>query len=1059
MNRSRSQSTNSVYRKMLSLNLPSPHPRATRKTIRTAWHFRPIFSLVATILLAAASITVSAQTTATLHGLITDPQGAAITGANVTVRNIATGEERHTVSDSAGAYLMASLPIGTYQIQVQVNGFQTKILDGIVLEVSQNVEQNVQMTLGQVAQQVTVTGEAPVVDSSTTTVGQVINQNTVQEIPLNGRHFVDLALLSPGTVTPPQNGFLTAPLRGQGSFAIDTAGNREDTTNWMINGINLNDMSQNQITFQPSISTVQEFKVDNQTFSAEYGRNSGSIVNIATRSGTNGWHGEAFEFFRNDILDARNFFTQTKGEFRRNQFGGNFGGPIKHDKAFFFFSYEGTRQRQGVPTEAGDFSAAERAAVTDPAAKQLLSLIPPANSTINGKPAIVGEGPAPVNIDQWTLDMAYNLGSNDRLHVYYAFQKDLRDEPTLQGNTVPGFGDTRQSHRQILTLNEVHTFGADLVNEARLGFNRIFITFSPFQDLNPASFGIAEGVDQDLGLPQITISQFGLNFGGPAGFPQGRGDTTYVASDTVSYLRGRHSFTFGGEFRTFLNNNFAETPGTFTFATAAAFLAGEADAFSTTLGNVSSSLATKSVGLFAVDHYKIKPNLTLELGLRYDVNTPPSERFNRYAVFDPANDTLVQTGHIYDTNTHNIQPRIGFAWDIGGDQKTVVRGAYAILYDQPVLNSVTGPTGNPPLAIPISAQSASNAISLDSPLVSAAAAGALSPSTIDQRFKEPYVQDWNLNVQRELTGSLMLMVGYMGSKGTHLRISDNLNQLIDGVRPFPTLAADSPIDPGIRLNNISNIDGVGNSSYNALWITANKRFANGLQFNASYTFSKSIDYNSLSSQGVVVQNSYDLVNDRGLSDFNATHRFVINWIYDLPFHENRFVDGWRVSGITQIQTGNPVNLVVVAAGANAFTGTQTLRPDVVGPVHVTGNPNGYFAGTVCDPRLGSCSGASFIVPVTPGGQFFFGDLGRNVLIGPGFNNTDFAISKSTKIRENYQLEFRTDFFDIFNQVNFGQPGAGVQANSTTFGVITSTRFPPGDSGSSRQIQFSLKFKF
>ncbi|MGH9763575.1 MAG: TonB-dependent receptor domain-containing protein, partial [Blastocatellia bacterium] len=882
----------------------------------------------------------------------------------------------------------------------------------------------------------------------------------VQDIPLNGRHFVDLGLLIPGTVTPPQGGFLTAPLRGQGSFAFNTAGNREDTTNFMVNGVNLNDMFQNQITFQPSISTVAEFKVDNSTFNAEYGRNSGSIVNIATRSGTNGWHGEAFEFLRNDLLDARNFFTRlpaTKAEFRRNQFGANVGGAIKKDKAFFFFSYEGVRQRQGVPLNSGVLSDAQRAGVTDPSALQLLQFIPHANSTINGNSAFVGAASAPVNIDQWTLDMSYNIGANDHLHGYYVFQRDLRNEPTLQGNTIPGFGDTRQSHRQIFTLNEIHTFGSSLVNEARLGFNRIFITFSPVQALNPATLGINEGVNQNIALPQITISDISLNFGGPAGFPQGRGDTTAIASDTASWLHGKHSISFGGEFRTFLNNNFLLTAGTLTFATTPFFQQGKVTAFANTIGAVTNSLATKSVGLFVTDSYKIMPGLTLDLGLRYDVNTPPSERFNRYVVFDPATDSLVNTGHIYDTNSHNFQPRVGFAWDPFKNGKTVVRGAYAILYDQPVTNSVTGATGNPPLASPVAAQSNAGLISLDNPLASAAASG-LAPSTINQRFKEPYVQNWNLNVQHEITATLGIMVGYFGSKGTHLRISDNLNQIVSGVRPFPTLSLNSPILPGSRLNNISNIDGVGNSSYNALWATANKRLGHGLQFNASYTFSKSLDYNSLSSQGVVVQDSNNLRNDRGLSDYNATHRFVINWIYDLPFKGNRVVEGWRLSAITQWQTGNPINLFV--SGLSGFTGNTTIRPDVIGPIHVTGDPTQWFTNVVCDPRLGPCAAnAVFAIPVSASGAFHFGDLARNAIIGPGFSDSDFSVAKTTKIHENYRIEFRADFFDIFNQANFGQPGAGVALNSTTFGVVTNTRFQPGDSGSSRQIQFALKFMF
>src|SRR6185295_3788817 len=458
----------------------------------------PFLLLVAALLATPSAL---AQSTATLQGTVSDSKGAVLPNATVIVRNRSTSSERTTQTDSDGNYQVAALPVGVYTIEVQAQGFKTQVADQVTLEVARTIVQNFQLDIGAISEQVLVSSDIPVIETTTTSVGTVINQRTVQEIPLNGRHFVDLGLLIPGSVTPPQNGFLTAPLRGQGSFAINTAGNREDTVNFMINGINLNDMVQNQITFQPSINTVQEFKADNSTFSAEYGRNSGAIVNIATRSGGNDYHGELFEYLRNDALDARNFFNfcppglvtcknQGRPPFKRNQFGGNIGGPINlphfgeggspfsyhgKNKSFFFFSYEGLRQRQGltlptvtVPTDA------QRAAVTDPSIQKLLALIPRSSTGLTS-----GSATAPVNIDQWTLDVSHNFNANDRLHGYYAFQKDFRGEPTLQGNNIPGFGDTRKSSRQIFTLNQTHIFNANVVNEARFGFNRINILFSP----------------------------------------------------------------------------------------------------------------------------------------------------------------------------------------------------------------------------------------------------------------------------------------------------------------------------------------------------------------------------------------------------------------------------------------------------------------------------------------------------------------------------------------------------------------------------------------------------
>ncbi|HEU0252573.1 MAG TPA: hypothetical protein VFR12_06030, partial [Pyrinomonadaceae bacterium] len=392
---------------------------------------------------------------------------------------------------------------------------------------------------------------------------------------------------------------------------------------------------------------------------------------------------------------------------------------------------------------------------------------------------------------------------------------------------------------------------------------------------------------------------------------------------------------------------------------------------------------------------------------------------------------------VYEENNNNFQPRVGIAWDPFKDGKTSVRAAYAILTDQPVTNVVTPLTSNPPLARPLTLTTTLPVIPLNNAEPLAGLAG-LAPNTVDHGFNNAYVQSWNLNIQRELGRDIGVTVGYFGSKGTHLRVSRNINQPINGVRPFPNLSPSDPFRPGAALNNIAQIEGSGNSSYNALWLTATKRLSRGLQFNASYTFSKSIDYNSLNSQGIVIQDSYNLRGSRGLSDFDARHRFVISGLYELPFRGNKLVEGWQLSTIVQSQSGNPVNIVVNNA---AFTGTNnTVRPDVTGPIDILGTPNRWF------------DISPFVVPV---GRF--GSLGRNVVIGPGFNNTDFSVIKRTYITENQLIEFRWEVFDLFNHANFGQPGRVV--GTANFGQITNTRFPTGDSGSSRQMQFALKYKF
>jgi hypothetical protein len=1023
-----------------------------------------------------------AQSTAVLKGTIMDAAGAAVPHAKVVVKNQATGVEWHTESDGTGSYQVPSLPIGNYQITATATGFETAIVSNITLETATTVAQNVQMKVGEVSEKVTVMVETPVIDSSTITMGQVIDQKTTQEIPLNGRHFVDLSLLTPGTVTPPQNGFLTAPLRGQGSFAYNSAGQREDTINFLVNGINLSDMVQNQITFQPSINTVAEFKLDNSTYSAEYGRNSGSIVNIATRSGTNDFHGEVFDFLRNSAMDARNFFNPVgvlQSPFKRNNFGAAAGGPLVKNRAHFFASYEGLRQRQGLTINSLVLSPAQAAqaqSTGDAAVKAVAALIPGQTTTENGLPFFQGSATAPVNIDQGTADVDVELTTNDRLHGYVAIQQDLRQEPTLQGNTLPGWGDTRASRRQIGTVSEDHIFGPSLTNTVRVGYNRIHITFAPNRELNSAMFNIDSGVNAPIGLAQIDIGGGALDIGGPAGFPQGRGDTSAVLNDTLSWLKGRNSFVFGGEVRRVYNDNFSLDPTIFRFSSVANFLSDTVSSFSFA-GTTADRILSPAYDAFAQDSFKWMSNLTLQLGLRYSWYVTPSESANRFTVFDPTTDSLVQVGtngigQPFHTNNLNFQPRVGLVWDPFKNQKTVVRAGYAIMTDEPVTGIVTGLNSNPPFSQPLTSTAAG--LSLINAATVAGPSG-LAPNAIDPNFDNPYVQSYNLNIEEQLTPSTGLTIGYMGSKGTHLRIARNINQLelVGGalVRPFPTLSASSPIKPDANLGNISEVTSGANSEYNALVVELNRRLSHGLQIISSYTYSKSIDDNSLNSQGVILQNSLDVANSRGLSDFDARHRFVLSGFYELPFHGNRLVSGWEVGTIIQAQTGNPLN---VTSGISNFTGTSALtaggglRPDLLMPVGITGNPAQWFTNpVVCTPFAQTgitqplCSAtpnAAFALPLgaTPAGDHF-GDLGRNVFTGPSFVNTDLSLVKNTKLTERLNLQFRTEAFDVFNHPNFGNPNLNPQSSS--FGKITSTRFPVGDFGSARQLQISLKLQF
>lgn len=1037
-------------------------------------------SLLLAILSAVLGSYVFAQSTATLNGTVTDPTGASVANAKVVATNQATGVETTTQTDTAGAYLLPSLPIGIYRIQVTASGFQSSIISGLKLEVASAVTQNIQLKVGEAAEKIEILADAAIVDTTTTSMGQVINDKTVQEIPLNGRHFTDLSLLTPGTMTPPANGFLSAPLRGQGSFGINTAGQREDTTNWLVNGINLNDNVQNQITFQPPIDTLAEYKIDNSAFPAEYGRNSGAIVNLATRSGTNEYHGELFEFLRNNDLDARNFFNTVaqgpQAPFKRNDFGADFGGPIVKNKAFFFLAYEGLRQHQSLTVTTTVPSQNQRGTVTSPAVTSLLALIPAANfhqltdaSTAQADfTGFTGGALANVALNQGSADIDVELTQKDRIHGYYVVQKDLREEPTAGGAIgadIPGFGDTRSGFRHLMTFSEDHTFDPALANTVRLGFNRIHLTFTPNGLLDPAKFNITmpPGSPAATGLPFFNVAGT-LGFGGPTGEPQGRGDTTAVLNDTLSWLRGRHSFAFGGEIRRAYNNNIAENVGSFSFTTFANFLADKSNAFTDQLGAGNDKILQPSYDVFAQDSFKWKPNFTINVGLRYAWNSSPSEAANHFTNFDPTTGTLISSPQPYHTNNKNFQPRIGFAWDPFKDGKTSVRAAFAIMTQDPTTNIITGLSSNPLFALPLSASSATSSITLENP--AAAVTGvSLGPSAINPNFNDMYAQDWNLTIQRQITSTLGLEVAYVGLKATHLQLTQNINQpfvtgdIYGSTKPFPSLPLTSsvippqcqPPNPVCPFGNINQVNSGGNSNYNALWATVNKHFSHGLQILGSYTFSKSLDYNSLSTgESYVIQNAYNPRGDYGPSEFDARHRFVLSGFYELPFKANRLVAGWQLGIVTQAQSGNPINPTLAIGPGPGIS--LTVRPDLTGPVQTTGNPTQWFANKAV--FVSPCVAA---VPPATLPTCHPGTLGRNAITGPNFVNTDFSVTKNTKITERFTLQFRSEMFDVLNHPNFGNPVLTVTSGS--FGRITSTRFPTGDFGSSRQIQFALKLLF
>ncbi len=1012
---------------------------------------RSVAIAVAAGFLILSALPLSAQN-ASLVGAVKDQQGGLISNATVTLTGADTGVSQATTTDNAGNYEFPSVRPARYNIKATQKGFQTFTQQGVELAVDERHRLDITLQVGDTTTVLTVEAAPVTVSTETSTLGTVVDNRKIMEIPLNGRFFLDLALMQPGTVVPSTNNrtFLAAP-SGIGISGINASGTREDSTNYVVDGMNLSDMVQNQITFQPNIDMIQEFKVQTNAFSAEYGRNAGIIINGVSKSGTNSVHGTAYEFVRNDHFDAKNFFDPPGkiAPFKRNIFGYSVGGRIIKNKTFFFHSYEGRRGREVATINTVVPTPAQRATVTNPVILKLLGLIPAANDGTGTH--FVGSAARQRTLNQETGRIDHNINERNFLFGSFIINRDERTEPTLQSNNLPGFGDTRPAQRYLISTGYIHVFSSAVTNEFHAGLNRVHILFQQAFNAGPADFGMTSPSPV---MPQIEVGSAGGGnpwFGGITGFPQGRGDSTFMYSDTLAWIRGRHSIKFGAEFRRFRNNNInGGTGGTILFPSLAAFLSAAPSQTAETALPVNPALRVNAFGSFVQDDVKLNAHLTLNLGLRWEYNGVPSEVHNRLGVFDFTNHALVRIGtngidEPYHQQFKNFGPRVGFSWDPFGHGKTVIRSGAGFYYDQPVTNIVTPLGSNPPFSQSVNI---TQGINLAAPFNSPPGVGA-ALQVVDPNFKSGRVLSYNLNVQQEVWGTI-LQAAYVGSQGRHLRIIGDYNQGIGGKRPISTItslnATGQPVTASGGAMTIQ--ESVSNSNYNGLWLSAEKRFAKGLTFTASYTFSKSIDDNSVGSSNAQVQNFYNIGAERALSDFDARHRFVLSGIYQLPLKwdhsgfTRRLVEGWAVSPIVNLQSGNPFSPIIPTADPSSL---ETLdRPNVVpGQPLTRSNP---------DPQLWLNS-AAFVLP--PAGTF--GNAGRNILTSPGFEDIDFAVSKRTAVTERVSLQLRGEAFNLFNHPNFAQPSNNFVA--ANYGQILATRTARGDLGSSRQLQLGLKLIF
>lgn len=990
----------------------------------------------------------SAGVGGTVKVQVMDSTGASIPNAEVTISNYETGTSRTSKADSEGILQFPALPDGRYRLKVNAQQFQATTVDEVNL-FSQDAEIKMPLRIASGTEVVEVEAAMPIIETTTMTVGQTFNQRTVEEIPLNGRHFVDLALLMPGSVSPPANGFLTAPA-SEKSSAVSMAGDHQDTTAFVINGINLTGLVRDDVVLLPSIDTASVTSASTATDNSRYDH-PGAIVDITTQSGGNDYHGRVFYSGGNEVFNARDSFNPAAQRridpFRRNEYGGTFSGPIWRDHTFFMLGYEGLRQKQQKAMASAVLTGNQRNAIiqnSNPTIKSLLQFIPQSNGTLASVPggtaaAFFGSGNADSDSDQGSIDISHTFSPKDTAHAYFLSNHTLHDLPAV-GATIPGFGERQEGSQSLLTLNETHIFNGSLVNNLRAGLSRSVVTHSVINTANPNSLGIDLGPNVPDTLPNVSIDELGLSFGSQRNIPRQHGDVALVLNDTVSYIQSRHSFLFGVEGQGFRNNNQIDDPGALTFLNSTDFANDQILAATRTVNPISSRINVGALAAFAGDQVKLTPDFSLTLGLRYTWNMTPSEAADRFVVFDSSTASLQRVQKPYGQNNTNFQPKVGFSWDFLASHKTLLRGGYAIQVIQPDPNLVIGLSANPPFAFPTTVYHTTSTVLgqfFNTPK-------NITPISIHSNFKNADIQFWNLDIGQQFVNDIELTVGYSGLKGTHLQFDRNINQFTNlgdrNSRPFTSISLASPILPGVALGDpILEHDSSGNSSYNAFFVNGQKRMSHGFQLNASYTWSHSID-DLGSPAGAPLQDSNRVSNNRGDSNFDTRHRFTASVVYDLPWTNNGFVKGWEVGTLVILLSGNPFTPVVPQPDITGVL--NSVRPNVKGDIHVTDNP---LANWFADPSIFSPPNNSF------------GNLSRNSIVGPGFKNIDFSVAKITNLKEGLRIRFQADAFNILNHPNYAQPGYII--GSVNFGVITSTRSTGFDSGSARRFQLGLKVLF
>ena len=1084
-----------------------------------------------------------------ITGSVTDPTGAAVANATIVITNNATDLQRTTTTNGDGIYSAPALPPGRYSVKVNMSGFKSDVRNGIDLQVEQVQRLDFALQIGDVKESVEVGAQAATLDTENAEVGTVVETRRIEELPLNGRNYLQLASLTPGaTQYGPGNSIAQA--RGGGdrsNFQLNIAGQRLENNHYMLDGVENTDPNYGTYLIQPSVDALQEFKVETSTYSAEYGHNLAQI-NVLTKSGTNQYHGTLFEFLRNSDLDAKNFFDRggaPNPPFKRNQFGGVIGGPVQipkvfdgRNKLFFFFNYEGLRQIQAqsidssVPLasdRAGNF-AASKTVIYDPATRvlsadgtkvisqtgfpgnvvpasrispvsqALLQYYPLPNNNVSGYANnFLSNENATANADAETGRVDWQPTSNQS----FVFRYSHGNEPQYSPAAIPGQGSVNSTITHQALLGYTSVLGPTKVNEFKLGFSRLELVNSNLRTGKQnvvQQLGIPDVIDTPAfwGIPYIQFT--GLTaFGDPANGPYSNWDTIIQPTDNFSWNVGKHAFKFGAEYmRTRFNltgNDVAR--GRFTFngeyTTAlggsptvqnsmADYLLGDMSLSEGQLGEVVAQLRDWYMGVYFQDEWKVTNKLTINYGLRYEIQPGYNETHDRLTLIDfawnnsmsptwvrlgsgapyqgnppyplPSTVPYVRDGrfgnNLYKTDYNNWGPRLGIAYS--PDDKTVLRLGAGIFDIHEIGNAMFDVARNMPFTLRIA--TTSNSLVPNETWASPFPVLGISTLAPDWLWKDPtsYVPQWSATIQRALTKTMSFEAGYVGSAGVHLYRTTYYNE----PQPGPPTANLNLRRPFSNLGFVQLVEGASHSSYDALQLKLQQRFASGFTVLSSFSWEKSIDNGSGVRQAngdeFTPQDVYDLAAERGLSAFNFGKRWVTSFLYDLPFgngramlnHTNRFVNGlfggWQLGGIFTWQGGFPLSAYCTSNSTYMNTDTP-CRADSTGlsPNLANPTPTGWFNPAAFVNRLNFKAGV---------GPYTYGNSGRNVVIGPGIVELDALLEKSFYMTERTHLDFRAEFFNLPNHPILGQPGTTVA--TPTYGVISATNLP------SREIQFALK---